>query len=312
MPLGTLDRTPPPFFKQGPSALSKLMVFSALALLLMVADARFKITQPLRSAVAVVLFPVQWLAMRPVLAFREASEYFSGLHTAKTTEEEARRKLILQAQRANQVEELTIENRQLRGLLALRERLTTPSVAAEVLYDAADPYTRRVIIDKGMAQGIEPGSPVIDESGVLGQVTRVHPLISEVTLVTDREQAIPILNTRTGTRGIAYGDAGAHGAGGLELRYMAANADVQPGDLLTTSGVDGVYPPGIPVAKVEKVERRPDSAFARITCAPQALVDGARHVMVLKPMLAQIPPRPAPDDAAATSRRGARQGTAKP
>ena len=296
MPLGTLDRAPPPFFRQGPSALSKLMVCSALALFLMVADTRFKITQPVRSTVAMVVFPVQWLAMRPVLAARWIGDYFGGLHQARTTEEDARRKLILQAQRANQVEQLTIENAQLRKLLGLRERLNTPSIAAEVLYDAADPYTRRVIIDKGLAQGIAAGSPVIDESGVLGQVTRVHPLISEVTLVTDREQAVPIINTRTGSRGIAYGDAGAHGTGGLELRYMAANADVQPGDLLTTSGVDGVYPPGIPVAKVEKVERRPDSAFARIACQPQALVDGARHVMVLKPVSVQIPSRPVPDE----------------
>jgi rod shape-determining protein MreC len=303
MPLGTLDRTPPPFFKQGPSALSKLMVFSALALLLMVADARFKITQPVRSTVAAVLFPLQWVAMRPVLAARYVGEYFGGLHNARTTEEDARRKLILQAQRANQVEQLAMENTQLRKLLELRDRLTTPATAAEVLYDAADPYTRKVIIDKGLAQGVQAGSPVIDESGVLGQVTRVHPLISEVTLVTDREQAVPILNTRTGARGIAYGDAGAHGSGGLELRYMAANADVQAGDLLTTSGVDGVYPPGIPVAKVQKVERRPDSAFARISCAPQALVDGARHVMVLKPLLTQIPPRPEPEDAGPLPRR---------
>ena len=303
MPLGTLDRSPPPFFKQGPSAISKLMVFSALALLLMVADSRFKITQPVRSAVAMVLFPIQWVAMRPVLGARFVGDYFSTMHSAKNTEEEARKKLILQAQRSNQVEQLTMENAQLRKLLALRERLTTPAIAAEVLYDAADPYTRRVIIDKGLAQGIEAGSPVIDETGVLGQVTRVHPLISEVTLVTDREQAIPILNTRTGARGIAYGDAGAHGVGGLELRYMAANADVQPGDLITTSGVDGVYPPGIPVAKIEKVERRPDSAFARISMQPQALVGGARHVMVLKPLLTQIPPRPAPEDPAPVQKR---------
>jgi rod shape-determining protein MreC len=305
MPLGTLDRTPPPFFKQGPSALSKLMVCSALALFLMVADTRFKITQPVRSGVAMVLFPIQWMAMRPVLGARYVSSYFSGLHQARTTEEDARRKLILQAQRANQVEELTLENSQLRKLLGLRERLNAPSIPAEVLYDAADPYTRRVIIDKGMAQGIEAGSPVIDESGVLGQVTRVHPLISEVTLVTDREQAIPIVNTRTGARGIAYGDSAAHGTGGLELRYMAANADVQKGDLLTTSGVDGVYPAGIPVGKVQTVERRPDSAFARIACEPAALVDGARHVMVLKPLLAQMPPRPQAEEPAPAQKRSA-------
>lgn len=307
MPLGTLDRTPPPFFKQGPSALSKLMVCSALALFLMVADARFKITQPVRAAVATVLFPVQWLAMRPVLAVRTVQDYFISLNSALKNEEAARRKLIVQSQRAGQVEQLLNENTQLRKLLALRERLNTPTLAAEVLYDAADPYTRKVVIDKGMAQGVEPGSPVIDESGVLGQVTRVHPLISEVTLATDSDQAIPVINTRTSNRGIVYGDSGRHGSGGLELRYMAANADVQPGDLLTTSGVDGVYPPGIPVARVAKVERRPDSAFARIVCTPAALVDGVRHVMVLKTLLNQIPPRPAPEDPVPVAKRPAKK-----
>jgi rod shape-determining protein MreC len=293
MPLGTLDRNPPPFFKQGPSALSKLMVFSALALFLMVADTRFKITQPLRAAVATVLYPVQWAVLRPILALRQGGEYFEALRDAQALEAAARVKLAQQSQRANQVEQLSLENDRLRKLLSLRERLTTPAQAAEVLYDAADPYTRKVIIDKGLAQGIEEGSPVIDESGVLGQVTRVHPLISEVTLITDRDQAIPVLNTRTGARSVAYGDpAGAH-AGALELRFMAANADVQAGDLLTTSGVDGVYPAGLPVARVDKVERRADSAFARIHCVPQAQVDGARHVMVLKPLAVQIPPRPA-------------------
>jgi rod shape-determining protein MreC len=303
MPLGTLDRNPPPFFKQGPSALSKLMVFSAISLFLMVADTRFRISQPLRAAVATVLYPLQWVALRPVLAVRWGAEYFESLGSAQRTEAAARVKLARQSQRANQVEQLALENERLRKLLELRARVATPGVAAEVLYDAADPYTRKVIIDKGLTQGIGPGSPVIDESGVLGQVTRVYPLISEVTLVTDREQAIPVLNTRTGARSVAYGDPSSHGSA-LELRFMAGNADVQPGDLLTTSGVDGVYPPGLPVAKVEKVERRADSGFARIRCTPQALVDGARHVMVLAPVSGQLPPRPAPDDAAAPRKGG--------
>ncbi len=295
MPLGTLDRTPPPFFRQGASALSKLMVCSALALFLMVADARFKVTQPLRSAVATVLYPVQLVAMGPVQLIKNAGRYFEALASAQVNEAAARQKLVLQSQRASQVEQLVQENSRLRSLLALRERITTPAEAAEVLYDAADPYTRRVIIDKGMAHGITAGSPVIDESGVLGQVTRVHPLISEVTLVTDRDHAIPVLNARTGARSVAFGDPITRG-GSLELRFMAGNADVQAGDILTTSGVDGVYPPGLPVAKVVSVERRADSAFARISCSPQALVDGARHVMVLKPVAVQIPARPVPDE----------------
>ncbi len=305
MPLGTLDRNPPPFFKQGPSALSKLMVCSALALFLMVADTRFRISQPLRAAVAAVLYPAQWVAMRPVLAARWGAEYLESLRSAQRNEEAARVKLANQSLRANQVEQLALENDRLRKLLDLRERISTPGVAAEVLYDAADPYTRKVVIDRGQAHGVQPGSPVIDESGVLGQVTRVYPLISEVTLLTDREQAIPVLNARTGARSVAYGDPAAHSSS-LELRFMGANADVQTGDLLTTSGVDGVYPPGLPVARVRNVERRADTGFARITCAPEALVDGARHVIVLGPVSARLPARPS-DDPAPAARKGARK-----
>ena len=294
MPLGTLDRTPPPFFRQGPSALSKLTVFSALALFLMVADTRFKITQPLRIVVATALRPVQWMAMQPVNWAQGGGKYFQALSSSQSSEELARQKLGLQSQRANQVEQLLLENTRLRQLLTLRERVTTPAQAAQVLYDAADPYTRKVIIDKGMTDGIATGSPVIDESGVLGQVTRVYPSVSEITLVTNRDQAIPVQNSRTGARGIAFGD-GAGYAGALELRFMAANADVQPGDILTTSGVDAVYPPGLPVAKVDRVERRVDSAFARVYCTPFALVSGTAHVMVLKPVADQVAPRPAAD-----------------
>ncbi len=272
--------------------MSKLMFFSALALFLMVADTRFKVTQPLRAAVATVLYPVQWLVMRPVLAARAGGEYFESLQAAQQGEEAARQKLALQSLRASQVEQLLLENSRLRKLLDLRERISTPAQAAEVLYDAADPYSRKIIIDKGTAQGIVAGSPVIDESGVLGQVTRVLPLLSEVTLVIDLDQAIPVLNTRTGVSGVAFGDPVSQG-GMLDLRFMPANTDVVAGDLLTTSGVDGVYPPGLPVAKVARVERRADSTFARIYCTPQALVHATHHVMVLAPVSAQIQQRPA-------------------
>ncbi len=291
MPLGTLDRSPPPFFKQGPSRLSKLLFFSALSLFLMVADTRFRMTQPLRAALATALYPVQWLALQPVRAVQGSSSYFSGLSQANASSEDARKKLALQSLRAGQVEQLLQENSRLRKLLGLREQLATAVMAAEVLYDAADPYTRKVIIDKGMTQGLEIGSPVLDEAGVLGQVTRVHPLVSEVTLVIDRELAIPVLNVRTGARSVAYGDPSASGSG-MELRFMGSNSDVQPGDLLTTSGVDGVYPAGLPVAKISRIERRVESAFAKIYCTPQALVTGARHVMVVRPVAGQIPPRP--------------------
>lgn len=291
MPLGTLDSSPPPFFRQGPSAVSKLVFFSALALLLMVADARFKVTTPLRSAMATALFPLQWLTMRPVVWSQSASHYFQSLDDSQSKEASAQYQLGLQSQRAQQVEQLSLENTRLRALLDLRDRLNAPALAAQVLYDAADPFTRKVIIDKGALAAVQSGAPVLDEFGILGQVTRVYPMVSEVTLISDRNQAIPVLNARTGARSLAFGDTSSAN-GQLELRYMAANADIQEGDLLTTSGVDGVYPPGLQVARVAKIERRVDSAFARVACTPVARVAGSLHVLVLQPLAGQILARP--------------------
>ena len=303
MPLGTLDRTPPPFFKQGPSAFTKLMVFSALAVFLMVADARFKLMQPLRAGVAAALFPVQWAALGPVKLVQGGGSYVESLAKAQAAADAAERKLAAQSARAGLVEQLTLENRRLRDLLALRAQLGTSSVAAEVMYDAADPYTRKVVIGKGMTEGVVAGSPVLDEAGVLGQVTRVYPTLSEVTLLIDRDQAIPVLNTRTGARSVAYGEPSASG-GQLELRFMAGNSDIKEGDVLATSGVDGVYPSGLLVAKIDRIERRADSAFARVYCLPMANMVSARHVVVLQPMTAQLPEPPPRAEPVAPVRKG--------
>ncbi len=306
MPPGTLERSAPPFFRQGPSALSRLALYSALALFLMVADARFQLTGALRQVVATGIYPVQWLMLQPVEFIARGSGYFESLKTAQQDADAMRKQMVAMSQRAMQAEQLMQENARLRQLLNLRPRLETPAQAAQVIYDTADPYTRRVVVDQGRMAGVEPGSPVLDEKGVLGQVTRVHPFVSEVTLLVDRDQAIPVLNIRTGVRGVAYGDPVAGHAGGLELRFMPANADVVEGDLLTTSGVDGVYPPGLPVARVLRVERRADSAFARIYCVPIAGVQGARHVMLLKPMAEPLPERPEPA-AELPGKKGARK-----
>lgn len=283
MPLETLDRTAPSLFKQRASRTSQLALYSALALFLMVADARFKITEPVRVAVSAVLSPVQWLVAQPVLAYQNASRYAEVQQQAVAKEDAARKELVAMAQRAMLAEELVKENEHLRALLQLRERLGTQGMAAEVVYDSPDPYTRRVVIDRGQVDGIAPGSPVMDDKGVIGQVTRIYATRAEVTLLTDRDQAIPVFNPRTGARSVAYGDPSPTRAVGMELRFMPSNADVQVGDLLTTSGVDGLYPPGLPVAKVVTVDRRADSAFTRIYCEPVGSVQGVRHVFVLQP-----------------------------
>jgi rod shape-determining protein MreC len=319
MPLGTLDRTPPPFFKQGVSALSKLVFFSALAFFLMAADTRFKLTQPLRAALATALHPVQRVLLAPVQAWQTVHDYFAGLAQARESESAALQKLAVQAERAARVERMDAENERLRALLGLRGQLMVRSVAAEVLYEAPDPYTRKIVVDRGLTHGVVAGAPVIDAAGVLGQVTRAYPLASEVTLLTDKDAAIPVLNTRTQTRAAAYGDpAGVAAGAGMELRFLASNADVAPGDVMHTSGVDGVYPPGLPVAQVVAVDRQAGSTFAKVTLAPTARPDVARHVLVLEPLHLQLPPRPAeaepsgptPPRRAGTARPGAKAGSA--
>src|SRR3990167_6167402 len=234
-PLGTLDRTPPPFFRQGPSALTKLSFCSALAIFLMVADTRLKLTQPLRTMVATVLHPAERVFRVPVDTFNAVGEYAIGLQQALTNEAAARAALAQQSERDARVEQLQAENNRLRALLDLRGAIAVRSQPAEVLYEAPDPFSRKVVIDRGTTQGIVLASPVINEAGVLGQVTRVYPLSSEVTLLVDKDAAIPVLNTRNQSRSAAFGIAT---GSGLELRFMAGNADVQIGDLLHTSGVD--------------------------------------------------------------------------
>jgi rod shape-determining protein MreC len=191
-----------------------------------------------------------------------------------------------------------------------------PSQAAQVIYEAADPHSRRVVIDRGSLQGIAPGSPVVNEVGVLGQVTRVYPLSAEVTLLSDKHAAIPVLNTRTQAKSAAYGSTSALGAAVLEMRFMAGNADVQVGDLLTTTGVDGIYPPALPVAKVASVDRQAESGFARILLKPLAQADAVRHVLVLQPASAGLPPRPdsitEEDSKAATKGRAPHRGERRP
>lgn len=254
----------------------------------MVADIRFGIATPIRSSVATALYPFQWLLLQPLRALEGVGDYFQTLNAAQSDRQDVRLRLTQMMNKATAQEQLRLENMRLRQLLDLRQKPETAGVTAQVIYDAADPYTRKLVIDKGSALGIMLGSPVLDEYGVVGQVTRTHPLTSEITLLIDREQAIPVLNTRTGARSVAYGDSLSHG-GMLDLRFMAANADVMHGDLLTTSGVDGVYPAGLPVAKIEKIERRADTSFAKIYCTPVAKLTGTLHVMVLSPLSAPLP-----------------------
>lgn len=273
-----MEHRPPPFFNRGPAPLVRLTFFASLAILLMVLDARFRYAEKVRQVVALAAYPIQRVAMAPVDLLHGAADYFGS--TAALREENAalRTKQLRAAQELLQLEALQEENNQFRRLLEAQERLPRKAVFAEILYAARDPFSRKVVIDKGSQNGVLAGAPVIDDVGVIGQVTRVYLLMSEVTLLSDKDQAIPLQVLRNGLRAVGYG--GAEG-GMLDLRFMAANADIQNGDTLVTSGIDGTYPPGLPVATVARIERDSAYAFARITLAPTAGTERYRQVLVL-------------------------------
>jgi rod shape-determining protein MreC len=237
----------------------------------------------------VVTYPLQMAAATPADFVRNASLYFATLVEVQRDNAELRRQQLGSGERLLRFELLEQENAQLRGLLDMSRRVQATSIAADILYNAPDPFARKVILDRGAQQGIAPGLAVVDAKGVIGQVTRVYPVQSEVTLLTDRNQAIPVQVERNGLRGVLFGA----GQGRLELRFVIGTADVRPDDRLVTSGLDGVFVPGLPVAVVRAVDREAD-AFATIVCEPLAGVERSVQVLVLGRVQAP-PPRPAPE-----------------
>ena len=287
MALDSLDRSPPPFFRVGLAPLTKLIFFSALSLLLMFGDKQLQFTKPLRAGLSTLILPVQWLVLQPGEVLSVIGTYFQSLNQAQKNLQAAELKMLQQSLRSQQVEQLQIENQNLRLLMDLQASIPVSFQTAEVLFDVPDPYNQRIVIDRGQLKNVVLGSPVIDAGGVVGQVTRVYPLTSEVTLLTDRDQSIPVLNSRTGARNITSGDVMA-GQPMIELKFVPASADVKEGDLLTTSGIDGVYPAGLQVARISHIERRVDISFARIHASPLAELKG-RHVLILQPTAVSAP-----------------------
>ena len=287
MALDSLDRSPPPFFRVGLAPLTKLIFFSALSLLLMFGDKQLQFTKPLRAGLSTLILPVQWLVLQPGEVLSVIGTYFQSLNQAQKNLKAAELKMLQQSLRSQQVEQLQIENQNLRLLMDLRASIAVSFQTAEVLFDVPDPYNQRIVIDRGQLKNVALGSPVIDAGGVVGQVTRVYPLTSEVTLLTDRDQSIHVLNSRTGARNITSGDVMA-GQPMIELKFVPASADVKEGDLLTTSGIDGVYPAGLQVARISHIERRVDISFARIHASPLAELKG-RHVLILQPTAVSAP-----------------------
>jgi rod shape-determining protein MreC len=292
-----MEHQPPPFFKRGPAPVVRLVFFASLSIALLVIDARFRYAEVARSALAAVAYPLQNFAAAPGQFLERIAGFFASQSTLLEENAQLRVRLLAASQQAQRHAAAAAEADQLRRMIGAADRLPFAAVPVEALYSGRDPFARKLIVDKGTTHGIRAGQAVVDELGVVGQVTRAHALVSEVTLLTDKDHAIPVQVLRNGLRAVAFG-AGASGT--LELRFMAANAEIQNGDQLITSGIDGTYPPGLPVAIVARIERDAAYAFARIVCQPAAGVDRSRYLLVL----ANEPKRlELPDEAAADGER---------
>jgi rod shape-determining protein MreC len=283
-----MEYSPPPLFKQGPSALARLIFFVVLALALLISDARYKTLEMVRAVLDIGLYPLQRAALVPRDVIVGATSFVISTATLRSDNQKLIAKNLQLSVEANRNASLAAENAHLRALVGLAAQVGPQPLPAEIQYDMRDPFTQKVVIGRGSQQGVQNGSPVVSEDGMVGQITRVFPMQSEVTLLTDKDQAVPVQIVRTGLRGVVYGTSTGHE---LELRFVPISADIVAGDELVTSGLDGVYPPGLPVAKVVRVDKLADTAFARVVCLPVAAVRGARDVLVLR-YQSGIPPRP--------------------
>jgi rod shape-determining protein MreC len=302
-----LPAEPPAFFHRGPSPLARLAFVGVISLSLLFFDTRYRYLENIRQGVAVAMYPLQRAAQLPGEALVYVNSHLATQRELAEENAELKRRLVEQGAAAQGYPLARAEAARLKSLLDLRARYRGSGIVVEVLYSGRDPFTQKLFVDKGADAGINPGDAVIDAEGVVGQVTRALPYMAEVTLVTDKDHAVPVKVERSGVRSVLYG-AGAGRA--PELRFMAPNADIVQGDVLVTSGIDGTYPPGLAVARVTTLERETGQMFARIATQPLAGVDRSEYLLVLGHSAA-LPPRPEEStdtDTVRKSGKGRRRG----
>ena len=283
-----ISREPPAFFHRGPSPLARLTFFTLAAIALMIADHRFHAMEAVRLSLSSIANPIQQVAMVPSEAVGRIAEYFASQDRLLRENRELKARVLEQSAAAQESRLLKAEEAHLLAMSPGKSRYVDSGIIAEVLYTARNPFTRKIVIDKGLMDTVQSGMPVIDGTGVVGQVTNVGTFTSEVTLVTEKDQSVPVMLVRNGLRAVAVGSGK---DGSIDIPFMPTAADIQNGDTFVTSGIDGTYPPGLVVANVTSVEKNANYVFAKVVARPAAGVDNHRYVMVL-PLPAPAAARP--------------------
>lgn len=285
---------PHAFFARGPSPFARLVFLAMASIALMAADARMHYLTEVRQGLSALLYPLEVIAHAPLAGYRKVGEFFISRDALAVDNRHLREQALRHGAELQRFHAMQAENDHLRNLLGVLPNLARPARLAEIVHAGRDPFSQKVIVNLGSQQGIRAGQAAVDEFGVIGQVTQVYPFSSEVTLVTDKDMSIPIQIERNGLRAIAFGNSRERA---INLPYLPANVDIREGDKLVTSGMDGIYPGGMAVAQVTRIERTPDSPFAHIVCVPSAGTETHRQILLLtateQPPLLPPPATPA-------------------
>ncbi|MDH3281221.1 MAG: rod shape-determining protein MreC [Gammaproteobacteria bacterium] len=264
--------------RNNPSSALRLVLLIILSIGLMIADHRTEYVQTVRSALAIFVTPIQAAATLPHLVRGWFNDFFTTEQDYRDAYTDLQHQHMKLRARLQRLEALELENDSLRRLLAASGQVPDQVLMAELVEVSLDPFSRKILINRGITDGIYVGQPVLDPNGVMGQVTHTMPFTSAVTLITDSSHAIPVQVQRNGLRGIVFGVGKADD---LKVSYLTHNADIREGDVLVTSGMGGRFPPGYPVATVKTIVRNTSEAFLNISAAPVARLDHAKQVLLV-------------------------------
>lgn len=265
-------------FIEAPALAGKTVLLVAAAVLIMLFDRREGALGPVRATLSVVVYPLQWAVDAPFALGRWVGENLASRQQLIDRAAALRAENLADQVKLQRLAALEVENARLRELMRSSARIVERVAVAELLSVDLDPFRHRVVLDKGIGAGAYEGMPIVDSSGVMGQVVSVGPLTSQAILITDASHALPVEVNRNGLRTIAVGTGDIDR---LELPYLPNSADVREGDLLVTSGLGGRFPRGYPVGVVRKVTRDPTAAFATIEAAPAAALNRSREVLMV-------------------------------
>lgn len=244
----------------------------------MLVDARLDVLKPVRSSLGMVLTPLYWLGDLPVRGWNSTQQMFSSRTDLLSENEQLRAETLLMQRRLQKLAILTEQNVRLRELLNSSALIDDRVLVAELIGVDPNPYTHRVLINKGSSSGVTLGQPVLDARGVMGQVIEVMPYTSRVLLITDSNHSVPVQVNRNGLRAIASGTGNLES---IELRYVTDTSDIREGDLLVTSGMGQRFPVGYPVAVVTDIQRNTGQPFARVEALPAATLNRSRYLLLV-------------------------------